>query len=229
MAVQTKSTDLSGELINQGRTGTIDAQRVQDINGVVLYTGTDNVQAAALNVATYATLLERGFGASHQTLITLTSLPISVLDTGTYGFQRLLTFPIGRILFKSSAASLTFTTTSVIASTLNSGVTVNWALAGTAMGSGLSGIPATTSLNMLPGTGVTVSTFTSSTVINTAPAAATGYMSGIPAKFDGSVTAIRMYLNTGVPTATDIDADSTLTVSGTILFNWEEIGTLTPA
>lgn len=164
---------------------------------------------------------EFGFGNARQTRLTLVNVPLSITDALAYSGQKLYTFPEGIIYFKGCTGSIAFTTTSAIASTLNSGVTVQWGL-GSATASATT--LATTMINMLTGTGVSPATFTSSTVINVAPATATAYFSGAAAKLDGTGTAIAMYLNLALGTATDIDADATLVANGTITFTWEPHG-----
>jgi hypothetical protein len=44
------------------------------------------------------------------------------------------------------------------------------------------------------------------------------------ATFDGTSSAIDLYLNVSFPTGTDIDADGILAVSGTITLLWENWG-----
>lgn len=165
---------------------------------------------------------EGGFDTFRKTTLTLTAMPMTITDALAYAGKKLYDFPAGRVKILSAIASLTFTTTSTIASTLNSGVTASWGL-GSATAS--STTLATTMQNMVPGSGETPKTFTSSTTINVAPATVTGFLAAVSAAqlgaiLDGTATAIDLFLNVAVPTGTDIDADATLSVSGTITIHW---------
>jgi len=137
---------------------------------------------------------------------------------------KLYTFPKGLIEPLGGASSLVITTTSAIASTLNSGVTVSVGF-GTAQVS--SATLATTMQNFIPGSGASVANFTSSTTINVAPTAWKGVSAQTVKGFvDGTTTAAALYLNIGVPTATDIDADATVSITGEALINWMNHGNL---
>lgn len=165
---------------------------------------------------------EGGFGSFRKTTLTLTDMPLTLTDALAYVGKKIYDFPAGRIRVLDCVASLTFTTTSAIAGTLNSGVTVSWGL-GSATAS--STTLATTMQNFMPGSGETPKTFTSSTTINVAPATVTGFLAAVSAAqlaaiLDGTSTAADMFLNIAVPTGTDIDADATLTVTGTIQITW---------
>lgn len=127
----------------------------------------------------------------------------------------LYTFPIGIITFGISSYSLTPTTTSTIATTITSGASGTLGF-GTAVASNAT--LATTMINVGPGTGQTPTAWTSSTVINVAAANVTGYTLAFPtAVFDGSGTAIKLYLNNSV--AVNI-ADGTMTWDGYLNLVW---------
>ena len=169
---------------------------------------------------------ESGSGNFRKTLLTLTATPITITDALAYANVKLYDFPAGRIRILDCLTSLAFTTTSVIASTLNSGVTVSYGI-GSAVASATT--LATTMMNMMPGSGETVKSFTSSTTINVASAGVTGILAAVSAAqlgaiLDGTSTAIDAYLNVAVPTGTDIDADATLTVTGTVQLTWINAG-----
>ena len=138
-------------------------------------------------------------------------------DTEQGGGVKIYDFPEGRILFLGSTASIAVTTTSVLASTLNAGVTCNW---GVGTVTQANATVATTEQNLIP-----VTAFTSSATIAVAGATATAALAA-SAQFDGTSTAIDMFLNLAVAGATDIDADATVTVAGTILFTWINLGDL---
>jgi len=160
-------------------------------------------------------------GPFRQTVFTFTNFALSITDALAYSSVQIGTFPKGKIHVLSSVSYLAFTTTSAIASTLNSGVTVQYGF-GSAAASATT--LATTMINFLAGTGQTVPTFTSSTTINVASTAVTHHTLANPIPIDGSATALPIYFNLAVATGTDIDADSTLTVSGTWVVTWCNLG-----
>lgn len=162
-----------------------------------------------------------GTGSVHRSEITLTNMALSITDAAAYGSQQLFTFPQGVILVMGCVMSLTFTTTSTLASTLNAGSAVQYGL-GTAAASATT--LATTMIDICPGSGATVPTFTSSTTVNVASTTVTNVNLAAQSKHDGSSTAKAGYLNLAVGTGTDIDGDATLTVSGTIIPTWVNLG-----
>jgi hypothetical protein len=168
------------------------------------------------------TVEEAGFGAMRQTTLTFSNVSLTLTDALAYLGTKIYDFPEGRIHVFDCTASLTFTTASAIATTLNSGVTVQWGI-GSATASATT--LATTMQNFMPGSGETPKTFTSSTTINVAPATATGILAAVSAaqlaaKIDGTSTAADVFLNLAVGTGTDIDGDATILVNGTILLTW---------
>lgn len=178
-------------------------------------TGTQEV-LAGLEVQNY------GLGFPFLTEIIFRNFALSITDALAYSGQKIMTFPRGKIRVHGSASHLAFTTTSAIASTLNSGVTVQYGF-GSATASAAT--LATTMIDYLAGSGQTVPTFASSTTINVASAAVTHHLLAIPAvPIDGSAAALAMYFNLAVGTATDIDADATLTVTGRVNILWSNEG-----
>lgn len=184
--------------------------------------GDGTVQAlAGLTGETY------GQGPFKTTALHFSAVALAITDALAYSGQKVWTFPAGIINVYGAIGSMTFTTTSAIAGTLNSGVLVSWGI-GTVTASNI--VLSTTMQNLIPGTGIAVVNFTSSTVINVAPAVSNSFLqsstpglSTIP-RFDGTTTAVALFLNLGVPTITDIDADATLTVTGEVNFNWSLLG-----
>lgn len=163
-----------------------------------------------------------GTGIVRKTIFTMTNMAMTITDALAYASQQLYDFPAGNIRFLDCVATITMTTTSTIASTLNSGATISWGV-GTAAASSLT--LATTMMNAMPGSGESVNTFTSSTTINVAASADTGILAHTAtarglAGADGTATAADLYLNIAVPTNTEIDADATVTISGTIELTW---------
>lgn len=158
---------------------------------------------------------ERGNSVTHQTVLTLTAMPMTVTDALAYASQKIYDFPEGRIAILGSTASLAFTTTSDLASTINSAANMDWSV-GSAAASNIT--LATTMLDLVP----KVDNATSTT-INVAAAVTNGALAAA-AQFDGTGTALDAYLNVAFPTNTEIDADGTLLVSGTITLTWINLG-----
>lgn len=194
-------------------------------------------QAAGTEVADLLTLVDdstsqSGYGSSpiatavateygnaflHQTLLTLTAVPISLSDTHVGGGTQIYDFPAGRIYILGATASVAFTTTSALASTLNASSTLSWGVGSVVTGTQDSGVPIVTSQQDI----VAAAAATSSATINVAGAAANSY--GTAAAFDGTTTAINAYLNVGVG-ASDIDGDATVTASGVVRITWLQLG-----
>lgn len=161
-------------------------------------------------------------GPVRQIKITLTNMPLTITDALAYASQKLYDWPTGRINVIDAVGNIAFTTTSAIASTLNSGATLSWGL-GSAAASNLT--LATTMMNFLPGSGESVKTVTSSTTINVAGSTGTGFLAAVSAAHlaaivDGTSTAADLYLNVAVPTNTEIDADATVTVNATFYLTY---------
>jgi hypothetical protein len=171
--------------------------------------------AGTVNGAT-VTAAEYGKGAVHRTVLTLAATPMTLRDTEQGGGVKVYDFPLGKIIILDAAAAIVPTTHSAILTTLNGGVTGNF------------GVGTTTQANATVATTeqdiVSVAAFTSSTVIDVAPAEATG--TGGYSTHDGSATAIDAFLNLAVAGAEDIDANASLLVSGTIEFTWINLAEL---
>jgi len=168
-------------------------------------------------VSAYVTATERGDGIYRQTVLTLAALPITMRDTQQGGGAQIYTFPKGRICHLGSIGSIAVTTTSILANTLNTGVTCNWGVGTTTQASAT---VATTEQDL-----VNVTAFTASATIAVAGAVANGVGPAVLASHDGTSTAKAAFLNLAVALNTDIDADATVTVNGTITLNWLNVGT----
>lgn len=166
---------------------------------------------------TGVTATEERAGLVRITRLSLNAVPQDVGNGEEYQSTLVYTFPAGAITVLGSVASLAETTTSAIASTLNAGVTGALAL-GTAAASNVS--LTGTMVNLLPSTA-----FLSSTVINVAAAAVTGLLAA-PASFNGTVTPTPVYFNSAFATTTDVDADATITWTGSIYLAWLNLGDL---
>ncbi|MEY4429854.1 MAG: hypothetical protein RLZZ182_2543 [Pseudomonadota bacterium] len=160
-------------------------------------------------------LKQEQFGAFYQTTLTLSEVPQAVVNGTEYQSTLLYTFPEGRIFVLGCTATLQQKTTSALASTLNASSTGAISL-GTAAASSttLNG----TAADLLPSTA-----FTSSATINVAGTAVSAALSAAAA-FDGTSSAKVVRLNTAYATTTDVDADATQTISGTIVLTWVFLG-----
>lgn len=154
-------------------------------------------------------------GVIHQTVFTLADMAQALPNSTQYVGTKIYDFPAGRISILGVTASLAEKTTSAIAGTLNASKTGALAL-GTATASATT--LATTMADLLPSTA-----WTSSATINVAGTAVTGALASA-AQFDGTATAIDMYLNAAVVTDGDLDADATIAWSGTITVTWVNLG-----
>lgn len=160
-------------------------------------------------------LKQEQFGSFYQTTLTLVDVPQTVVNGTEYQSTTLYTFPEGRLYVVGCTATLQQKTTSVLASTLNASSTGAISLGTVAASSTtLSG----TMVDLLPSTA-----FTSSATINVAGTAVSAALAS-PAAFDGTSAAKAVRLNTAYATTTDVDADATQTISGTIVLTWIWLG-----
>lgn len=153
-------------------------------------------------------------GSFYKTTLTLDNVGQSVVNGTEYQSTKIFTFPEGRILVLGVVATLQQKTTSAIASTLNSGT------GAISLGSAAASAVAlsSTMVDLMPSTA-----FTSSTVINVAGTAVSSALAA-SAQFNGTTTPIPVYLNTAYATTTDVDANATQTISGTVSLVWVHIG-----
>lgn len=177
-------------------------------------------QTTTANVGTVAgatiTAVERGNGVIHQTILTLTNVPVALVDAHVGGGSKIYTFPEGRIAVLDAIASVAETTTSALAGTLNASAVLSAGIGSVQTTTQDSGTLATTQQDIVNAFAVTASA-----VVNVAGAAATGKITATTLlRYDGTGTAQAVYLNAGVVTATDIDADATTTWSGTVTITW---------
>lgn len=157
-------------------------------------------------------------GGQNVTTLTFTNYSLTINDTtpiATGGSVKIFDFPEGVISILCATGSLTFTTTSTLASTLNASVTCSWGVGTVATADGAT--LATTEQDIIPTTA-----WTSSATINVANTATRGTLAA-PLNKDGGTTPVDAYLNVGVATATDIDADATVAVNGTIVIVWSNV------
>lgn len=154
-------------------------------------------------------------GVHHQTTFTLAAVALAVTDALAYASKKLFDFPEGRILVEGATGSLQFAVTSDRSTTINDSASLTWSLGSVAA----SNIALTsTMVDQLPLATKVLSAAT--TALNTA---STNKLAA-SAQFDGTGTPIAAYLNTAFATNTDIDADGTMTATGSITITWTQLG-----
>jgi hypothetical protein len=161
---------------------------------------------------TTVTAAEYGDGVFHQTVLTLIDVPVTMRDTEQGGGIQIYDFPLGSIQRLGAAGTIAVTTTSILANTLNTGVTCNWGIGSVTQSNAT---VVTTEQDFVNDTA-----FTASATIDVAGADATGVGVGVLAALDGTSTAVDAFLNLAVASGTDIDGDATVTVSGEIKIVW---------
>ncbi|MER8455851.1 hypothetical protein NKH24_06890 [Mesorhizobium sp. M1300] len=156
-----------------------------------------------------------GRGGSFRSVFTFNAMQISVTDALAYASQKIFDFADGKIRIKGGTAKLQFAVLTARASTINDNASLTWGLGSAAASSATL---ATTMQNVIPVTTRTLDGAT--TALSTASTADVV----AAATLDGTSTAIDLYLNVAFATGTDIDADSTLAITGTITLLWENWG-----
>jgi hypothetical protein len=157
---------------------------------------------------------ELGDDAIHQTVLTLTDVAQAVVNGTEYQGTKIYSFPKGRLYILGVTMNLAQKTTSALAGTLNSGSTGAVSL-GSAVASATT--LASTMIDFMASTA-----FTSSTTVNVAGSAVGGVHA--PLSYDGHTTAADLYLNSAFATTGDVDADATMTWTGTITITWANLG-----
>lgn len=156
-----------------------------------------------------------GQGGQYKTVITLKDMALAVTNALDYASQKLFDFAAGKIRIKGGTASLQFGVTSARASTINDNAAMDWGV-GTAPASNVT--LATTMIDVIAKVDKTldgaVDAYTTASAADVVAAAT----------HDGTSAAKDLYLNVSFPTATDVDGDGTLKVSGTITLLWENWG-----
>jgi hypothetical protein len=168
-------------------------------------------------VGSLVTAVEQGLpNGVRKTTLTLAARSLVITNALAYGSSQLYTFPEGRILVLGCHASLALAVAGTRTGTINDNSTVDWALGSAAA----SNVALTSTMVDL------------CAAANEAAFAATGNGFGAvassqlaaAAQLDGTSTALSAYLNFGFSDADDIDGDSTVTVNGTIVFHWIQLG-----
>lgn len=161
------------------------------------------------------TAVTTGTGGSYKTVFTLNAMQITVTDALAYASQKLFDFSAGKVRLKGGTASLAFAVLTARASTINDSAAMDWSLGSVAASSITL---ASTMVDFIAKQDKTldgaVAAYTTAQAADFAAAAT----------FDGTTTPVDLFLNIGFPTNTEIDADGTLAVSGTITLLWENWG-----
>ena len=161
-------------------------------------------------------------GTQVRSTFTLANVLQDVVDATQYQFTKLFTFPAGEIQFMKANVSLQQKTTSAIASTIIAAAAGKLGI-GTAPASNTT--LAATMINLVPGSGETPTAFTTSQTINVLATLFTAKLkTGVAADFfviDGTAAPSVLYLNTAYPTAGDVLANGTQTLTGTVVVEWQ--------
>lgn len=158
---------------------------------------------------------------SRKVTLSFDSLAVTVLDATQGVGTKILDFPLGLFKITGAYGSLQFTTTSVLADTLNLSKTINWGV-----GTVTHALPSATT-NTMVGTAyadiIPPVAATSSATISVINTATVGEQWN-PKLLNGATTAADVFLNIAVPTASDIDANATVEIDGTITILFEDLG-----
>lgn len=158
------------------------------------------------------TVVTSGTGGSYSTCFKFNAMQIAVTDALAYASQKLFDFAEGKIRIKGGTAKLQFAVLTTRASTINDNASLTWGLGSAAASSATL---ATTMQDMIAVTTRTLDGAT--TALSTASTADVV----AAATLDGSGTAKDAYFNVAFATGTDIDADGTIAVTGSITLLWE--------
>lgn len=180
---------------------------LERING-----GGDGAVPTAL--ADYVTVVEHGDGALHRTELTITALPIAVVDAGAngaHGTAKLYDFPEGQIKILGGHMNLT----SLLA---GAGGIIDAGVLDIGVGSATTSVAnetlASTEQDIIAKKDVTLSG---------GAAANQASITSADVTLNGSSTPIDANLNVAVE-ATSASADDTLTVSGLVTLHWLNLG-----
>jgi hypothetical protein len=183
---------------------------------------TSNSTIGTVGTTTGISVTHKQIGTKIRSTFTLASVPQTVVNGVEYQGTKLFDFPKGQLRIEGATLSIAQTTTSAIATTLNSGAV---GAVGIGSATAISTTLATTTQNIIPTTA-----FVTSTVINVAGAAVSGLLgTGVytDAFLLGSTTTVTsLYLNTAYATTTDCDGDATQTLTGTLVVTWDFLGGL---
>ena len=158
------------------------------------------------------TAVTSGRGGSFRTVFTFNAMQVPVTDALAYASQKIFDCLDGKVRIKGGTAKMQFAVLTTRASTINDNASLTWGIGTVAasnatLSSTMQNVIAVTT-RTLDGAVAALSTASAADVV----AAAT---------FDGTTTPVDFYLNLSFATGTDIDADGTLAITGTITLLWE--------
>lgn len=156
---------------------------------------------------------ELGSGPQRQTLLTLTNVALPITQDGStaaYGGIVAYTFPTGNILVQGATASLTALGDSNFTSTFGSKFSMGH-------------VTKDDATTFAAGTADLIAAVTASAAVAKL-ATWKGINTAAISPLDGNSSAIQAYLN-ALPTYANVSASGTLTVNGTILLTWTNLGT----
>jgi hypothetical protein len=156
-----------------------------------------------------------GAGGAFKTVFAFNGMQVPVTDALAYASQKIFDFLDGKIRVKGGTASLRFAVLTPRAATINDNAALTWGL-GTVAASAAT--LATTMQNVIA---VTSRTLDGAVAAQSSASAADVVAA---ATFDGTTTPVDLFLNLSFATGTDIDADGTLAIYGTITLLWENWG-----
>lgn len=199
------------QLITKGRglIGSLKLIEDLEMNGPIV-----NAYGAGSSPVASIVPTERGDGYYHQTLLTVTNLSIATVDAGAagaQGSQKIYDFPTGVIQMLGAVMNLT-----TLAGA--GGITDTAALVG-AIGS----VAASAADATLTSTEADIIASFAGTLIGGA-GVLTKLAGLIATPFDGHTTPLDAFLNIAVPDAGSASND-TVTVNGSILLSWLNLGT----
>ncbi|WP_245461489.1 hypothetical protein [Mesorhizobium sp. M6A.T.Ce.TU.002.03.1.1] len=139
-------------------------------------------------------------------------MQVPVTDALAYASQKLFDFLGGKVRIKGGTARLQFAVLTTRASTINDNAALSWSLGSAAASSAA-----------LAGTMVNVLAATGRTLDGAGATLSTASVADVVAALtlDGTAMPVDLYLNLAFATGTDIDADGTLAITGTITLLWE--------
>ncbi|CAN7452664.1 hypothetical protein [Mesorhizobium sp. LjRoot246] len=154
-----------------------------------------------------------GQGGSYRTVFTFAGMQVPVADAQAYAAQKIFDFADGKVRIKGGTARLQFAVLGTRAATINDNAALTWSLGSAAASSATL---ASTMVNVLASTARTLDGVGAAlSTASTADIAAAATLDGTP---------VDLYLNLAFATGTDIDADGTIAVTGTITLLWENWG-----
>ena len=211
-------TPLAGSAIVLDGTVNVDAGVVTGVSDLTAATATVstalNVTGGAGAIAGSLTTATERMGV-YRTTVTFAARSLAVTDALAYAGTKVYDFPAGRIHVLSASSSIQAAIKSDPATTINASAAMDYSF-GTVTAS--STTLATTMVDIVPKVDIPLAA-----TIDTLSTAATGLL-GAAATFDGTITPVDVYLNVAFPTDTEIDADGTLEITGSLTIIWSNFG-----